>query len=433
LITVQHGGRKVDAVAMAGKTGFLYVFDRVTGEPLWPIEERPVPQTDVPGEHSWPTQPFPTVVPAFARQKFTVEDMSPYLADPAEREKWTEMVRTSVNKGLFTPPAMANTMQIPGNAGGANWGNTASDPSNGIVYVLSKDEPTMLKLEAQAPLRERMLNAPPDQLGRAIYKGRCVACHGEELRGAPPAIPALIDVTKRLDATAIKRTVLAGQGRMPSFQLGDRELTGLIAYLSDPAAADAVAAKTPVPAPGASEDKPSGPTRYWSGYGYMTPKVGPSPVAPPWSTITAYDLNKGTIKWQVPLGEVPELAAKGIHNTGSGEPKGAVVTAGGLIFSGTPDFTFRAFDTDTGKEVWEKKLPVNPMGPAATFEIDGRQFIVIAASAPRKTREASEDAVSSGAAAAPQAGADKNEEQAAYVAFALPSRSNSTTGSERQR
>jgi quinoprotein glucose dehydrogenase len=433
LITVQHGGRKVDAVAMAGKTGFLYVFDRVTGEPLWPIEERPVPQTDVPGEHSWPTQPFPTVVPAFARQKFTVEDMSPYLDDPAEREKWTEMVRTSVNKGLFTPPAMANTMQIPGNAGGANWGNTASDPPNGIVYVLSKDEPTMLKLEAQAPLRERMLNAPPDQLGRAIYKQRCVACHGEELRGAPPAIPALIDVTKRIDATAIKRTVLAGQGRMPSFQLGDRELTGLIAYLTDPAAADAVAAKTPVPAPGPPEEKPSGPTRYWSGYGYMTPKVGPSPVAPPWSTITAYDLNKGTIKWQVPLGEVPELAARGIHNTGSGEPKGAVVTAGGLIFSGTPDFTFRAFDTDTGKEVWEKKLPVNPMGPAATFEINGRQFIVIAASAPRRTREASEDAVNSGAAAAPQTGADKNEEQAAYVAFALRSRSKTTTGSERQR
>ena len=372
LTTVRHNGKKVDVVAMAGKTGFLYVFNRVTGEPLWPIEERRVPQTDVPGEQSWPTQPFPTVVPPFARQAFTVADISPYLADDAERQKWTEMVRTPVNKGLFTPPATTNTMQIPGNAGGANWGSTAADPAAGMVYVLSKDEPTMLKLEPEPPPGQRLATGPPDQVGRSVYRQRCQQCHGEELRGVPPEIPTLVGVTKRLDSQTIKRTVITGRGRMPGFQLGDRELTGLIAFLTDPAAANAAAAKEGEAAPqsGPSEaPKPAGPVRYWSGYGYMVPKVGPAPQAPPWSTLTAYDLNKGTIAWSVPVGEVPELAAKGITNTGSGAPRGAVVTASGLIFTGTPDNTFRVFDKDTGKELWSKRLPINPLSVAATYQI----------------------------------------------------------------
>ena len=428
LVTVRHNGRNVDAVAMAGKTGFLYVFNRVTGEPLWPIEERKVPPSDVPGEQSWPTQPFPTVVPAFARQSFTVADISPYLADDAEREKWTEMVRSSVNKGLFTPPAMTNTMQIPGNAGGANWGTTAADPSAGVVYVLSKDEPTMLKLEPEPPAGQRLATGPPDQVGRSVYRQRCQTCHGEELRGVPPEIPMLVDVTKRLDNQAIKRTVITGRGRMPGFPLGDRELTGLIAFLSDPAAANASAVKrdAEVAALAAPVEaaKPTGPVRYWSGYGYMRPKIGPAPVAPPWSTLTAYDLNKGTIKWQVPIGEVPELVAQGIRNTGSGAPRGAVVTAGGLIFSGTPDHTFRAFDRDTGKQLWEKKLALNPMGVAATYQVAGRQYVVIAASAPERPSTPEEPPAAGAVPAAPPSSAQPaTEPQAAYLVFALPERS----------
>jgi quinoprotein glucose dehydrogenase len=418
LITVRHKGKNVDAVALAGKTGFLYVFNRVTGEPLWPIEERRVPPSDVPGEEAWPTQPFPTVVPPFARQSFTVDDISPFLDTVEERTKWTEMVRTSVNKGLFTPPAAQNTMQIPGNAGGANWGTTAADPANGLVFVLSKDEPTMLKLESEPPARQRIATGPPDQIGRAIYKERCQSCHGDQWRGVPPEIPSLVDVTRRLDSHDIKRTVLIGRGRMPGVQLGDRELNGLIAYLADPAAAESAAPTSdsgsdaaPLPADPA---KPKGPTRYWSGYGYMTPKVGPSPIGPPWSTITAYDLNRGAIKWQVPVGEVPELAEKGARNTGSGAPRGAVVTAGGLIFTGTPDQTFRAFDKDTGKQLWEKKLPVNPMGVAATYEVGGRQFVVIAGAAPTRSNASPE---ATGTAAAPT---ETPATESAYVVFALP-------------
>jgi quinoprotein glucose dehydrogenase len=415
LITVRHNGKRVDAVAMAGKTGFLYVFNRVTGEPLWPIEERKVPQTDIPGEQSWPTQPFPTVVPPFARQSFTVADISPYLSDAAERQKWTEMVRTSVNKGLFTPPATSNTMQIPGNAGGANWGSTAADPAAGIVYVLNKDEPTMLKLELEPPPGQRLATGPPDQVGRSVYRQRCQQCHGEELRGVPPEIPTLVDVTKRLDSATIKRTVITGRGRMPGAQLGDRELTGLIAFLTDPAAANAAAetAMEAAPQSGSSEaPKPTGPVRYWSGYGYMVPKVGPAPQTPPWSTLTAYDLNKGTIAWSVAVGEVPELAARGITNTGSGAPRGAVVTASGLIFTGTPDNTFRVFDRDAGKELWKKTLPINPLSVAATYQIAGRQYVVIAGS-PRAQRAAADEAAGAQTAAA--------AEESAYVVFALPS------------
>ena len=436
LVTVRHGGRRIDAVAIAGKTGFLYVFDRVTGRPLWPIEERKVAESDVPGEQASPTQPFPTKPAAFARQSFAVADISPHLDDdPAEREKWTTMVATSVNKGLFTPPALTNTMQIPGNAGGANWGTTAADPTRGIVYVLSKDEPTMLKLEAQPPPRQQMLNAPPDQLGRAVYRERCQMCHGDERRGVPPEIPSLVDVMKRMDADTLKRLVVTGRGRMPGITtLGDRELNGLTVYLTDPVTADRAATPVGGEGKGATAAAPaaatvtttattasSSPQRYWSGYGYMRPKVGPAPIKPPWSTMTAYDLNTGIIKWQVPIGEVPELAAKGMLNTGSGAPRGAVVTAGGLIFTGTPDNTFRAFDRDTGKQLWEKKLEFNPMGVAATYEIGGRQYVVIAAAA--STPPAPPEAANTAAATPPA-----KEELGAYLAFALPAPAKSSTG-----
>jgi len=256
-----------------------------------------------------------------------------------------------------------------------------------------------------------------------VYRQRCQQCHGEELRGVPPEIPTLVDVTKRLDSQMIKRTVITGRGRMPGFQLGDRELTGLIAFLTDPAAANAAATKESEAAPQSAPSeapKPTGPVRYWSGYGYMVPKVGPAPQVPPWSTLTAYDLNKGTIAWQVPVGEVPELAAKGITNTGSGAPRGAVVTASGLIFTGTPDNTFRVFDKDTGKEIWNKKLSINPLSVAATYQIAGRQYVVIAGS-PREQGSAPEEAVAAQAAAATAPQAPK--EEAAYLAFALPAKS----------
>ena len=296
LLTVRHDGKAIDAVAQLSKQGFVWVFDRVSGAPLWPIEERPVPRTDMPGEETWPTQPFPTKPPPFARQKFTADDLNPYM-DPQDRARFRDEVLSARNEGLFTPPGLRPTIQMPGNNGGANWGGAAVEPANGMLYVVSKDLPAILKLV-------------PDATG----------------------------------------------------------------------------------------------TRYTSGFNLVTASNGLSPISPPWSSLTAYDLNEGTIKWKIALGEVPDLAAKGIKDTGAHYPKvGPVVTAGGLLFAGTRDRTVRAFDVDTGKSLWQREVDAALEGIPAVYEIGGREFIVFCASAQAGLTPATQKRISG-----------------AYVAFALP-------------
>ena len=145
LTRIRHNGRDRDVVAVASKTGWLYVFDRVTGEPIWPIEERPVPQTDMPGEQTWPTQPYPTNPPPFAKQSFGVDDINPYL-EPAEYERFKQRVLAANNKGLFTPINHTDTVHIPGSNGAALYGGTAAEPNTGAVYVITQDNPGMLRL-----------------------------------------------------------------------------------------------------------------------------------------------------------------------------------------------------------------------------------------------------------------------------------------------
>jgi quinoprotein glucose dehydrogenase len=376
LITVKHDGRMVDAVAAAGKNGFLYVLDRVTGKPLWPIEEKPVPASTVPGEQAWPTQPFPTVVPPFARQSFTDDDINPYIQDPEEREQLRRLVREAKNDGLFTPPALQNSIETPGNGGGANWGALAADPDAGFVYVQSKNAPSLLKLEPRAP--RRPIPGPPSTVGLVLYKQNCQACHLAEQQGQPPAIPSLLGVVERIGANHVKETVHNGQSPMPAFaDFTNSDLDALVAYLENPSAAKAPRNLDALLAP---EPKVTG-QRYWTGYGYMDSKDGLPAIKGPWSTLTAYDLNRGKIAWQVPLGGITRLDAKGIHGTGSYWPRGGVaVTAGGLIFSGTKsDSKFRAYDKDTGKVLWEKELPAAPEGIPAVYGINGREYIVISA------------------------------------------------------
>jgi quinoprotein glucose dehydrogenase len=318
LLTVRHNGRRVDIVAQAGKTGFMYVFDRVTGKPLWPIEERPVPKSDMPGEETWPTQPFPTWPPPFARQTFTEKDLNPLITDQAERERFLEEIRSARNEGMFTPPSTRGTIQMPGNNGGANFSGAAIDPARGMMYVVSKDFPALLKL------------VPP-----------------QKPDGTPDAPP-------------------------------------------DPRT-----------------------TRYRSSFGFMITSSGLSAIAPPWTTMTAYDLNTGKITWQVPLGEVPELAAKGMTDTGGHFPKvGPVVTAGGLIFTGTRDRTVRALDADTGKVLWSAEVPAGIEGIPAIYQINGRQYVVYCAAARATTRTH----------ASPWHPASTEPIPGAYVAFALPAK-----------
>ena len=298
LLTVKHDGRDVDVIAQASKHGFLFVLERDTGKPLWPIEERPVPQSDVPGEQTSATQPFPTLPPPFARQSFTEKDINPHLA-PEAQEKLRQLLRNSVNKGLFTPPSLQGSIQMPGNSGGANWGLLAADPVEGRVYVMSKEAPALLTLRAMKP------GDKPDD------------------RGPDPN------------------------------QLVPNAPDGFVPYT----------AVNP--------------------YGFMRDAAtGLPPLTPPWSQLTAYDLNKGTILWQVPNGDSLQLIDRGVRGTGSHQARaGMVVTAGGLVFIGTPDHKLRAYDADTGKVIWEKAVsgPIN--GVPAVYEMNGRQYLAVAVGA----------------------------------------------------
>jgi glucose dehydrogenase len=310
LLTVKQGGKSIDAVAQPTKQGFLFVFNRVTGEPLWPIEERAVPKSDVAGEEAWPTQPFPTKPPPFARQSFTEQDINPYLSE-TERDKVREELKTWRNEGLFTPPSLQGTLEIPGNNGGANWGSSAVDPTKGTMYIVSKELPMGIKLQMPRP------RGP----GRGAGQGKAAPQAPPEQTAAPlPTLPPL-------------------EGGFP---------------------------------------------RYTAPYDFMTSASNRlSAIGPPWSQLTAYDLNTGTIKWQVPNGGVSALEAEGHSGTGAHFPRGGVVaTAGGLIFVATAsDRKVRAYDQDTGKVIWEKELPAGSEGVPAVFQINGREYLVLCVAA----------------------------------------------------
>jgi len=315
LLTVRHDGRNVDVIAQASKQGFVYVFDRVTGQPLWPIEEKPVPQSDVPGEVSSPTQPIPTAPPPFARQSFTEKDINPYLT-PEEQAGLRELLKNSRNEGLFTPPSLKGSIQMPGHNGGANWGSVAVNPTKGTFFVVSKNLPTYDIL------------VPP---GAPTGRGR--AGGGAGRAGAPAA-------------------------------------GGPEGAARGPAAPSA----PPAPIPGA----PPGFVAYNSPYSFMNNYAnGMSAIGAPWSHLTAYDLNTGKIMWQVPDGEMPGLPG-GKTVAGSYAPRGGVTaTAGGLLFVGTSsDRKIRAYDQDTGKALWSVDVPAAVEGVPTVYEVGGREYVV---------------------------------------------------------
>ncbi len=465
LITIHKDGKAIDAVALAGKTGFLYVFNRVTGEPVWPIEERPVPQSDVPGEKSSATQPFPTVVPPFSRQKFTVEDISPYIPEE-ERALIKDEIQSSRNEGIFTPPAFKGTVSMPGNQGGSNWGTTASDPGKGTFYVLSVEEPSYLKLSKDTPAgggngvpfgwggRGRPGSRPtPQSPGQALYVANCAPCHGEDRNGTN-AVPSLLNIHMRLPVAMIRQTVAEGRGPMPAFpKITDADFTQLIEYIVNPgggfggggrgrgmrgpvtptgpvvasggapgmqAAADALAkARAGMISYGSMQGPPypegvdAPKERYFSGWA-----VSGDAISGPFSTLTAYDLNTGKIKWQVPTGDDPALAKQGIHNTGARDLRtGIMPTAGGLVFMAGGDGKLRAYDEDTGKVLAELPFGGTSRGIPVLYEAGGREYLVISSSGGRGR---------GAAMAAPDAGGGRGDTETpsqgptGYIAFALP-------------
>ncbi len=411
LLTVRHNGKQVDVVAQATKFGFLYVFNRVTGEPLWPIEERPVPQSDMPQEKSWPTQPFPTSPPPFARQKFTVEDVNPYLA-PDEKARVVEILKEARNEGMFTPPAYGrNQIEAPGENGGANQGSTAADPATGMMYVKTYDAPTIHRMVEQPSKTRPLGEGTHAQQGYALYQRNCMVCHGPNRER--------ITFPKQIGMDKFQSTLRNGNGEMPAFSedsLSPESVQMLAAYLSDPAAGEA-----PLPVSGAAAQgqfaspapfpPPPGQTRYYGPFGNVFRSgSGMTAYSPPWSSIVAYDLNDGSIKWRRPIGTTPGLAAKGITDTGSVNfPRnGPVATGGGLLFMATgPDRVIRALDKATGETLWEKKIDGNPDGIPAVYEVGGREYVAFFASGGGKT-SMFEDA-------------GEPEAQGYYV-FALPSK-----------
>jgi quinoprotein glucose dehydrogenase len=367
LVTVTHNGRKTEAVAQITKSGFVFLLDRKTGEPLFPVEERKVPGSDLMNEETWPTQPFPLVPPPFVPQIFTKDEITNISP---ESHDYVAAILDSVRTGeLFMPPSTQGTVIFPGFDGGGEWGGAAVDPKNAVLYVNANVMPWILK----------MVKIGSDKTGNAskgamIYSIHCAVCHGAGREGDPTGTyPDLRKVSAKLTKKEIQAIINSGKRFMPSFkQLKEPEKEALIAFLSG-------SVKKQIANPEQSvSNMPDVPYTH-TGYNRFLDQNGYPAVKPPWGLLSAIDLNKGTILWQVPLGEYPELTVKGIPQTGTENYGGPVVTAGGLLFiAASKDEYFRVFDKETGKELWKYKLPAGGYSTPSVYEADGRQYIVIA-------------------------------------------------------
>jgi quinoprotein glucose dehydrogenase len=364
LISVRHKGRPVDAVAQAGKDGYVYVLNRETGESLFPFEERSVPASDVEGEVLAKSQKIPLKPAPFVRQEFTEAMVT--KRNEAVHKQMLEKLRTLDFGGRFTPPSFKGTVVFPGFSGGAEWGGQAYDPETHLFYVNANEMPWVLRLVPPSAMRRT-------SKASAIYRSRCASCHRADRKGAPPEYPALENLTGRMTEAQMHAILRKGSGRMPGFaSLGDEAIEALSDFLFDRSDREVVVQRRP---------KPPVELKYtMDGYNKFLDPDGYPAVTPPWGTLSAINLDTGEYVWKVPLGEYPELAAQGMTNTGTENHGGGIVTAGGLFFIGaTPyDGKFRAFDKKTGKLLWETKLPHGGNATPAMYEMKGKQYIVIA-------------------------------------------------------
>ena len=381
LVTIKNGQRKTDAVAQVTKMGMVFLFNRLSGEPLFPIKERAVPRSGLMGEAAWPTQPFPVKPAPFARQYFSESDITG-ISDSAHAFV-KEKVKNAKMGPIFTPPDTNGVVQFPGTRGGAEWGGASFDPGTGVLYVNANEIPLLVKMK---PIPVADDDAVTSR-GEKIYTlNNCTMCHGAN-RAGTAVFPSLQQLSKKNSREQVAALLKKGKGQMPAYpNITNEDKKALIDFLFD---AEQNREHTQT-APTNAEQQ----YRYvHNGWTVLTEKEGYPGVKPPWGTLNAIDLNKGELLWKVPLGEYPELVKRGIPATGTQNLGGAVVTAGGLvIIAATFDEKLRIFDKHTGKLLWEYKLPAGGYATPATYMLNGKQYIVIAAGGGGKVGSLSGDA-----------------------------------------
>jgi quinoprotein glucose dehydrogenase len=459
LTTIRHNGRNRDVVVVTNKTGWLYVFDRVTGEAIWPIEERPVPPSTMQGEQAWPTQPHPTNPPAYVKHTFTVDDISPYLS-PEEQESTRKRLLDADNKGIFTPISLRPTVHVPTSNGGTLFGGTAVKPGTGEFYVIAHENPGILRLLEPGAGRRGGGAGAQVAPGQILYTQQCQSCHGPNREGMADVGPALVNIaadpanniaagSPRFGAPAIRAVLATGKGRMAAFpHLTAADVDALVAFLTAPVGgrggggggrgrgagpagpsappevlvkeSGSVWARPETPGGGRGRGAAPYPegvpdyTRYEID-GYNTEG---NRVKPPYTKIVKYDLNEPAIKWSIGYGDDPTLAARGITGTGMpGIINSIIVTESGLIFGAGRDNQIRAWDTDTGRQLWSSRFGGNFTGSPVMYEMGGRQYLVVPAASTAGGRGGGAGAAAP--AGGPQ-GAPAQAPPLGWVAYALP-------------
>jgi quinoprotein glucose dehydrogenase len=345
---------------------------------------------------------LPTLPAPYTQQSVTIDSLTNRTP---EAHAWAvKQFGTFISGGQFVPPSVDKlTLDLPGYAGGGEWGGPAVNPKTGVLYVNANDTAWLVGLTVPPP---------PGSVGERVYQSQCSMCHGINRLGTPPEIPSLRNIDGILTDAEIAAVIRQGRGRMPPFSsLGNDEIEGVVRYLTRvpqqgsgaPRRAPANASAQPGGSPDVVTSSSTADDMPYKTIGFRRfndPDCYPA-TAPPWGTLSAIDMNTGKYLWKIPFGKYPELAAKGMANTGTDNYGGPVVTAGGLLFIGATVFDdmFHAYDTSTGKLLWETKLPYAGLATPTTYMVDGKQYVVIAASGGQTSKE-------------PQEGM--------YVAFALP-------------